>query len=60
MKVTIDKNTLSTLNPEQRANFDFYQNPDYAHQEPPYKKDTIERAKYVNEIFKLEQEARRH
>ena len=53
-------NNEITMTPEQRANFDFYQNPDYRHDKQPYDEGTIERAKYVNEIFKLEQEARRN
>ncbi len=50
---------LEAMSPEQRAHFDFYQDPDYIQDGPPYKEGTMERAKYVNALFKLEQETKR-
>tara|TARA_R110002051_G_scaffold60359_1_gene110549 strand:- start:691 stop:846 length:156 start_codon:yes stop_codon:yes gene_type:complete len=45
---------MSARTPEQQAQYDYYRNPDYAYTKPPYKKDTMERARYMNELFKLQ------
>ena len=45
---------MSARTPEQQAQYDYYRNPDYAYSKPPYIKDTMEWARYMNELFKLQ------
>ena len=45
---------MTARTPEQQAQYDYYRNPDYAYSKTPYKEGTMERARYINELFKLQ------